>query len=117
MKLLFFVFNRPERMDDLLAAFTKYEIKGATIVDSMGMVHMLNNYYDEDELPFLGAVRAFLKSDREKSNLILAAMEDEKVPDAVAAIESVVGDLSAKDTGVVFTVPIDFVKGLYKNGK
>lgn len=117
MKLLFFIFNRPDKLDDLLAEFTKYKISGATVVESMGMVHILNSFYDEDEIPFLGAVRAYLKSDREKNNLILAALEDDKVQDAVQAIENVIGDLNKRDTGVIFTVPIDFVKGLYKNGK
>lgn len=117
MKLLFFVLNKPEKLDEVLTNFADHDIHGATIVDSKGMVRLLNKRHDEDEIPFLGSVRAYLNPSREKSNLIFTALADEKVEDAIAAIEEVVGDLRHKDTGVVFTVPIDFAKGLYKDGK
>ncbi|MDD3340215.1 MAG: hypothetical protein PHS82_15325 [Lachnospiraceae bacterium] len=117
MKLLFFVLNKPEKLDDVLTNFADHDIHGATIVDSKGMVRLLNKRHDEDEIPFLGSVRAYLNPSREKSNLIITALEDEKVEAAVTAIEEIVGSLNKKDTGVVFTVPIDFAKGLYKDGK
>lgn len=49
-----------------------------------------------------------------KSNVILAAIEDEQLTTAVKIIEQVVGDLSVRDTGVIFSVPIDYTKGIYK---
>ncbi|MGO5053513.1 hypothetical protein ACTQ6A_13565 [Lachnospiraceae bacterium LCP25S3_G4] len=117
MKLLYFVLNKTEKLDEILAEFIQWGIKDATIVDSMGMVRLLNSKYDEDELPFLGSVRAFLKKDFEKSKLIMIVLDECKVPVAIQAIENVIGDLTKKDTGVVFTVPIDFVKGFYKGGE
>lgn len=74
------------------------------------------SHSDEGEVPFFGAMRAFLKPERENSNLIIAAVNDDHVDNAVKAIEDVIGDLSKPDTGVVFTVPISYVKGLYKDG-
>ena len=110
MQLLFFVLNRSEMLDDILTSFADHDIHGATILDSKGMVHLLASHSDEGEVPFFGAMRAFLKPERENSNLIIAAVN------AVKAIEDVIGDLSKPDTGVVFTVPISYVKGLYKDG-
>ena len=101
MQLLFFVLNRSEMLDDILTSFADHDIHGATILDSKGMVHLLASHSDEGEVPFFGAMRAFLKPERENSNLIIAAVND---------------DLSKPDTGVVFTVPISYVKGLYKDG-
>ena len=109
MQLLFFVLNRSEMLDDILTSFADHDIHGATILDSKGMVHLLAS-------PFFGAMRAFLKPERENSNLIIAAVNDDHVENAVKAIEDVIGDLSKPDTGVVFTVPISYVKGLYKDG-
>lgn len=117
MKVLFLVLNKTEKLDELLMEFVKRNINGATVVDSAGMARILCNKHDNDEIPFLGSIRAFLYPEREKSNLILTVIEDNQLEGTVEAIESVVGDLSKKDTGIVFSVPIDFVKGIYKSGK
>lgn len=116
MQLLFFVLNRSEMLDEVLTSFAEHDIKGATVLDSKGMVHLLSYAHDEGEVPMFGAMRAFLKPDRIKSNMIVTALEDDCVQKAVSAIEDVIGDLNKPDTGVIFTVPITFVKGLYKDG-
>ncbi len=117
MKLLFFVLNKPEKLDDVLVEFVNHNINGATVIDSAGMARILCDKHDNNEIPFLGSIRAYLHPEREKSSTILAVIQDEQLEEAIAAIELVVGDLSKKDTGIVFSVPIDFVKGMYKNGK
>ena len=117
MKLLIFVLNKTEKLDDVLTEFARRNMCGATVLDSMGMVHMLAGRHDEEEIPFLGSLRQFLNSERQQNNVILAAIDDKQVDEAVAAIESVVGDLSNEDTGVVFCLPIDYTKGICKIGK
>ena len=64
MQLLFFVLNRSEMLDDILTSFADHDIHGATILDSKGMVHLLASHSDEGEVPFFGAMRAFLKPER-----------------------------------------------------
>ena len=44
----------------------------------------------------------------------MTVLKDEQVDEALAAIEETVGDLSKPDTGIVFTVPVDFIKGMHK---
>jgi hypothetical protein len=117
MKLLFFVLNKTDQLDAVLTEFANRSIGGATILDSMGMARLLSQEHNEDEIPFLGTLRTFLNPARQKSNLILTVLSDERVAEAVDAIESVVGDLSEKDTGIVFSLPIDFAKGLCGIGK
>jgi nitrogen regulatory protein PII len=117
MKVLFFVLNKPEKLDDVLVEFVNRNINGATVIDSAGMARILCHKHDNDEIPFLGSIRAYLYPEREKSNLIITVIEDHQLDGAIEAIELVVGDLSKKDTGIVFSVPIDFVKGIYKSGK
>jgi len=117
MKLLFFVLNHTEKLEAVLTAFALKDICGATILESEGMARMLTNTNLESEIPFLGSLRAFLSPERKNSNIILAAIKTEQLDDAIEAIESVVGDLTSKDTGVVFTMPIDFTKGMYDCGK
>lgn len=117
MKLLFFVLNRTDKLDEVLTEFARRNINGATVLDSMGMARLLSDKHDDAEIPFLGSLRAFLNPEREKSNLIFTAIQDSQLSEAVSAIEHVVGDLSGKDTGVVFSVPIDFAKGIFEIGK
>ncbi|NLL05485.1 MAG: hypothetical protein GX270_06800 [Clostridiaceae bacterium] len=112
MKLLFLVLNRVEKLDDILTAFVNNNIKGATVIDSIGMARLLSSKYDDDEISFLSSLRVFLKPEREKSNVIFTVIQDSQLETAVSAIESVVGDLSKEDTGVVFSVPVDFAKGI-----
>jgi nitrogen regulatory protein PII len=112
MKLLFFVLNKEEKLDEILTEFTRINISGATVVDSMGMARLLSHEHDEDEIPFLGSLRSFLNPEREKSKMILTVIQDSQLSEAVSAIESIVGNLSGKDNGIVFSVPIDFAKGI-----
>lgn len=117
MKLFYFVLNDTEKLDDILTGFIENGIKDATIVDSMGMLRLLNCTHCGEDIPFLGTVRMFMKPDWKTSKLILTALRDEQVPLAIEAIEACIGDLNNKDTGVVFTVPIDYTKGFYNDGR
>lgn len=117
MKLLFLVLNKTEKLNDVLAELARRNISGATVVESMGMARLLSHTHDEGEIPFLGSLRTFLNPEREESKVILTVIHEWQLSEAVNAIESVVGDLSLKDTGVVFCVPIDFTKGIRKIGE
>lgn len=112
MKLLFFVLNETEKLDDVLTELATNGIKGATVIDSMGMARILSNNHDDNEISFLSSLRSFLSPEREKNNLIFTVIRENQLETAVKAIESVTGDLSQKNTGVIFSVPVDFTKGI-----
>ncbi|MBW7572931.1 P-II family nitrogen regulator [Caproiciproducens faecalis] len=116
MKVLFFVLNKTEKLDAVLTAFAHRNIKGATVLESMGMARLLSRKHDEDEIPFLGSLRTLLNPEREKNNVIFAVIEDDQLQEAVKIIEEVVGDLSVNNSGVVFSVPIDYSKGIFEIG-
>jgi len=81
------------------------------------MARLLSHKHDEDEIPFLGSLRTFLNPEREKSKTIFTVIREDQLQEAVDAIESVVGDLSCRDAGVIFSVPIDFTKGICEVGE
>ena len=114
MKLLVFVLNKVEYLDELLEAFAAEKIGGATIFHSLGMAHELYHAGHEED-SFLGSLRAFLDPDREESRTIFTVVEDDQVEKTVGVIESIVGDLSRPDTGIVFTLPVDFIKGIRRD--
>lgn len=118
MKLLVFILNKAHLLDELLKEFALHGICGATILDSEGMARVLSNKKNlENEIPFLGSLRTFLNPERQKSHTILTVIQEDQLNEAVSVIESVVGDLSGEDTGIAFSLPLDFVKGLYGCGK
>jgi hypothetical protein len=111
MKLFVLVLNKTERLEDLLAEFMRMGISGATVLSSTGMARVLMGH-SEDDLPLIGSLKTVLYPDRAKNNTIFVALRDDQLDCAVSAVERVVGDINQKDTGVIFTVPITFTKGL-----
>ena len=111
MKLLVLILNKIDLLDELLEALADAHIGGATILQSRGMAQELD-HNSMEESSFLGSLRLLLDPDREQNLTILTVVPDNKVSVAVDIIERVVGDLDRPDTGVVFTVPVDFTKGI-----
>lgn len=108
MKLLVLILNKVEELERLLEKFERHSIRGATILSSRGMAMALENYVDGS---FLGSLRAVMEPSREENRTILMALKEENVPVVLSIIDEVI-DLDAPNTGVVFTLPIDFIKGI-----
>ncbi len=117
MKLLFLVLNKTEKLDELLSTLAQKKLCNATVTESMGMARLLSEKYDDTDIPVLASLRQYLNPERTKNYTVLAVIEDDKLTEIVETIESVIGDLSCEDTGIVFSVPIDFTKGLCGFGK
>ena len=110
MELLIFVLNDHSKLDDVLASLYDHGIHGGTVIDSTGMHAVMS---DEDTPQVAGVFRNFFGSpSRAKSNTIFTIIEKERIPAAVAAIEAVTGDLNNEYSGVVFSFPLDYVKGI-----
>ncbi len=112
MRLLVLILNKVELLDELLTAFTDCGIQGATILTSTGMARELARADGNNDVPFLGSLRALLDPEREENKTIFTVLREEQVGAAVETIEAVVGDLSDPDTGILFTLPVDYMKGM-----
>ncbi len=110
MKLFVVILNKTEKLEPLLAEFVRIGLCGSTVLSSTGMARLLDSY--DQELPVIGSIRTWLYPERERNKTIFTVLEDDQVQKAVDAVEKVVGDITQKDTGILFTVPIDFSKGL-----
>ena len=66
---------------------------------------------------FLGCCALWQSPRRKNCKVILAAINDDQLDEAVKSIEDVVGDLTKENTGVVFSLPLDFAKGICSIGK
>lgn len=113
MQMLVLVLNKTDKLEDILREFLETGIKGATIIDSMGMVKAL--YQDNnDDLPLFGTLRMMMNESRPFNKTIFTVLNDEKIPDAIEAIKRVLGDLSKPDVGVLFTLPVGYAEGIIK---
>ena len=108
MKLLVFILNKTQMLETILEKLELGGITGATILQSKGMAMALENYMGAS---FLGSLRAVMEPDREENRTILMALSEENVEKAVEIIDGVI-DLQEPNTGVLFTVPIDMIKGI-----
>lgn len=117
MQVLFFVLNAPEKLDELLSQMERQGIHGATIFESTGMARVLKSHHNEDEFEFLSTIRMYMTRSRQKNCTIMTLLPDDQIENAVQVIESVVGSLENENTGLLFTLPIGYVRGLKRHGK
>lgn len=109
MKLLLCVINRVEHLEPVLQTLEREGYRGATVISSCGMAMALNQYFGGS---FLGSLHAIMEPDREENKTLFMAVREEQVQGIVTAIETVTGSFDNPGTGIVFTLPIEYVKGI-----
>ncbi len=107
MKLLILILNKVEKLEEVLEGFLEIGITGATVIDSVGMGHILS-----EEVPIFAGLRFMFVGAKPHNKTIFSAIRDEKEKPAVEILQKILGDLSQTGTGIVFTIPIDRVEGL-----
>ncbi len=108
MKLVVYVMNQTKSLEEFLLELNQNGVKGATILNSTGMARKL---VQTEEWEFIGSLRSLYMNPRTESNVILIVIEDEQLKTVYSVIRKVCGDLSVPHSGIVFTVPIDDVRG------
>ena len=93
MKLLVIILNKTDVLDYLLEGLSAAGIKGATIIESSGMAMTLSRL----DSSFLSASIRGLFSGEEDNRTILSVIKNNQL-----------------NTGIMFTVPLDFVEGTVK---
>ncbi len=106
-KLVVLLLNRVDLLEDVLEGLLEIGVSGATVLDSMGMARVLS----KDVPIFAGIRKAFPGLSPDNKTILIVTLED-KVPDIVAVIEDIVGDLTKPGAGLLFSLSIDGVWGL-----
>ncbi len=108
MKLMVFVLNREELLDDVLSAYVEAGITGATVLDSEGMGRYLTY-----EVPLFADFKEFMKGNKPYNKTILSVVtHEESIPQLKKLLDQITGGLEKPGTGVLFTLPIDYAAGL-----
>jgi len=108
MKLLVFVLNNEEYLEEVLEAYIEAGVTGATILDSEGMGRFLTY-----EVPLFAGFKEFMKGNKPYNKTIISVIRDEKTIDRVKALlDDIIGGLDNPGTGIMFTLPVDWASGL-----
>lgn len=111
MKLVTVILNKTECLDEILEEFGKHNLSGATIIDSRGMVQELSAH-DHEDMFFLVSLRSLLSPAHKENKTIIMVAKDKDVPAVSAIVNKATGGLNNPDTGILFTVPVDFAEGI-----
>ncbi|GAK59653.1 hypothetical protein U27_06638 [Candidatus Vecturithrix granuli] len=110
MKLLVFILNKEELIEDVLTAYVEAGISGATILDSEGMGHFLTY-----EIPLFADFKDFMKGNKPYNKTILSVIRhEEQITRLEHLLDKICGGLDDPGTGILFTVPVDYARGLVR---
>ncbi len=114
MKLMVLILNKTESLEYLLEGLSAAGIGGATIIPSSGMAMTLSKMNSS----FLSSsIRSMFSGVEDDNKTIISVIENDQLDIARRVIYNTVGDLSQPNTGILFTVPLDFVEGRRKRGR
>lgn len=106
MNLLIIFLNKIEYLDDLLSAFIEIGIPGATVLDSVGMGHIISH-----DIPIFAGLRDSFAGSSPTNKTILVAVDR----DRIAKINEVLKDITGyhRRTGVakMLSISIDQLFG------
>ena len=114
MQMFMLVLNREECLEPILEEMLEKGIGGATILESTGMMRVLNDDQNVD-LPMLGLIRHFYNPERKTSKTMMTLIRDEQLPVLMKIINDKTGGLNKPTTGIAFASPTTFVEGLDTN--
>ncbi len=115
MYVVLCVLDDPDRLDEVLDAWRKTGVSGATIIESNGL-YRRQTYHRHIPLRF---GFEHLTEWMEQCNITLVAVVEgeEIVQRCIEAVESVVGRLEEPNTGVLAAWPVPIVRGVAKRGE
>ncbi|WP_024858393.1 hypothetical protein [Ruminococcus albus] len=111
MKLMVLILNKTDALEYLLEGLSAAGIGGATIIPSSGMAMTLSKMNSS----FLSSsIRSMFSGEEDDNKTIISVIENDQLDLARRVVYNTVGDLSQPNTGIMFTIPLDFVEGRRK---
>ncbi|HYE82809.1 MAG TPA: hypothetical protein VEG39_11690 [Clostridia bacterium] len=111
MYVLFVVLNQPEHLGEIVRKLKDVGIHSATIIDSVGTAQLRSSM--GKEIPFIGSLMRSLDEVGDNNKTMFTVVDSKKQAIKIMdEIEKICGgDMSKPGTGIMFTIPIDMVRG------
>ncbi len=110
MKLVIFILNNIELLEDFLDALYEHHIYGGTILESKGMAKKMTEYQNADLVSIL---KQFFVIPRESNYTMLFCLQEGQLPVFKEVANQVTGGLDQPNTGVLMVLPLDEVIGSF----
>ncbi|HDP94780.1 MAG TPA: hypothetical protein ENN40_05395 [Candidatus Aminicenantes bacterium] len=107
MMLAVLILNREELLESVLEGYLEIGITGATIVDSVGMGHIL-----AEDVPVFAGLRFMFSGNRPYNKTVLSVIQDEKGPAVKNVLKKILGPLEDNGNGILFFIPVIDAWGL-----
>jgi nitrogen regulatory protein PII len=120
MYLLTLVLNDPDLLEELLQAWSKIGVLGATVLYSTGLGRFRQKQGLRDDMPLFPSLDDFYEGPQAQtlSRTIFTVLKDEgTIEKIVDATQGIVGDLNLPESGVLFITPVLKAYGLEKTGR
>lgn len=101
------ILNKEEYLETLLEGYIEIGISGATIIDSMGMGHILSS-----EVPIFAGLRFMFAGSRPYNKTILSVIPNDKTIPLKNLISKILGPLDESGNGILFFIDLCEVIGL-----
>ncbi len=108
MKLLVVVLNATEMLEQVLEGLIETGITGATVVDSIGMGHII------EDVPLFAGMRNLFRSARPRNNIIFSVIGEAQARESLEVMDKILGCSHQEGKGIAFVLPIDAVIGVGK---
>lgn len=106
MKLLVIVLNATEMLEDVLEGLIEIGVSGATVVDSVGMGHII------EDVPLFAGMRNLFRSAKPHNNIIFSVIPDRQARESMEVLEKILDCQREKGKGIAFVLPIDSFIGM-----
>jgi nitrogen regulatory protein PII len=106
MKLLLVVLNSAEKLEEVLEGLIETGVTGATVVDSVGMGHII------EDVPLFAGMRSLFRSARPRNNVIFSVVDDSQATEVMDVLSKILDCAHDRGGGIAFTLPIDSAIGL-----
>ncbi|MCK9166771.1 MAG: hypothetical protein M0O92_05315 [Acholeplasmataceae bacterium] len=114
MKAVVIVLNDLNYLDEVLEAFVRLGVEGATILDSYGMGKALRNSKSLNYL-MKGSIERSIPKETESSKTIFSIVPDnEKADFLIKTIESILYRSESKLVGFLFSLPVSSINPIIK---
>jgi nitrogen regulatory protein P-II 1 len=110
MRLLLIVLNKEELLDDFVQGLLEADVRGATILDSVGMGRILSQ-----DLPIFAGLKGLLSGNRPHNKTILTAVNEDQEEKVAEVFREIVGPFNEPGNGLIISLPVHKIYGMGQN--